>query len=86
MARARYINVLCGRREHSSGGGLTLKKGIENLSAKSVSRLDDPALLTLRDGKSGINVLCGRREHSSGGGLTPKKGIENREHKERVST
>ena len=57
------------------------------MSAKSVSRLDDPALHTLSDGESGIKyVLSGRREHSSGGGLTPKRGIEHREHKERVST
>jgi hypothetical protein len=35
------INVLFGRREHSSGGGLTPKKGIEHRERnKSASRLE----------------------------------------------
>jgi hypothetical protein len=38
--RERYVNVLCGRREHSGGGGPTPKKGIEHRERnKSASRL-----------------------------------------------
>ena len=77
-------SVLCGRREHSDGGGPTPKKGTENRE-RTLARLDlnDPAL---HGDESVINVLFGRREHRSGGGSRPKKGIENHERKERVPT
>ena len=60
-------NVLCGRREHSDGGGPTPKEDIENHEhTTSASRLERSPC-----------TMAGRREISDGGGPTPKKGIEN---------
>ena len=67
------INVLCGRREHSSGGGLTLKKGIEYHERIERVSTCTIAFYALLNGKSGTNVLWGRQERSGGGGPTPKR-------------
>jgi hypothetical protein len=47
------INVLCGRREHSSGGGLTLKKGIEY--HERIERVST-CTIALHDGESAVQT------------------------------
>jgi len=53
MVRAVQSNVLCGRREHGGGGGLTPKKGIKH---RERNGRFSTCTIALHDGESGINV------------------------------
>jgi len=83
------MNVLCGRREHSGGGGPTPKRASRTTSARR-SRLDlNDRPARWRERYKRPMGTARAPEHSDGGGPTPKKGIDHREpsaHNERVST
>ena len=83
------MNVLCGRREHSGGGGPTPKRASRTTIAQR-SRLDlNDRPARWRERYKRPMGTARAPEHSDGGGPTPKKGIDHREpsaHNERVST